>query len=117
MSSITIDPQEESSVTARREEAVGRRSEELQSTNAAKDRKTVCFKTRPTTEISRHHQVCYSSQYTRPVTELLAEVLEERYPMQGPVDGDADEQPLLSDERCLRKCRWLRTLARYLQWI
>ncbi|SMR62719.1 unnamed protein product [Zymoseptoria tritici ST99CH_3D1] len=63
------------------------------------------YKSNPTTQVCELHEFCYSSQYTRPVVEMLTEVLEVRYPSpattpSGAVRGRDDEEriPLLAGE-------------------
>lgn len=113
-SSITMDPQEESSSTVSRRETTPNRHEDLQDADIANIPASLTFKSRPTTEICRNHEVCYSSQYTRPVTELLNEVLKELYPVSR--DDGGEELPLLGEERGVQQCGWFPMLARYLRW-
>lgn len=120
----TMDPQEESSSAASRRESdshrcedprtedtiQGRYSDVSTSTNAS-DSRALSFKGPPTTRICKIHEFCYSSQYTRPATELLTEVLEERYPVPE-TDGNGGEE----QGRSGLKCGWMRTLVGYLRW-
>lgn len=113
----TMDPQEESSSAAtRREETVHEDPEHLQiddpdSRNASK---SPCFKTHSTTQVCRTHELYYSSQYTRPATELLTEVLEERYPLQKTADGSGEDEALSGAIRG-QECGWLLMFSRFLR--
>lgn len=116
-STFTMDPQEESSsAAAARGTSVPNRYEEPQDKIVAGSPKSVSFKTRATTETCRNHEVCYSSQYTRPVTELLTEVLEVRYPVPKATGDGGEELPLLGGEGGGQRCCWFLTLLGYLRW-
>lgn len=62
----------------------------------------VYYKSSATTALCRMHELTYSSQWTRPATELLKEILEVRYPLQESEDDDDEETPLLRE----REGRW-----------
>lgn len=113
---LAMDPQEESSSSASSREPVAPQHEDPLAHDSGKtdELRPSNFKTRPTTKLYKSHKVCYSSQYTRPVTELLVEVLEVRYPV--PVATEGEERPLLGgDGQREQTCSWLRTLRRYLR--
>jgi hypothetical protein len=77
------------------------------------------FKGKPTTKICQMHEFCYSSQRTRPVVEMLTEVLEGRHPAASPPwwglvcrgESKAAEQEALLGERGLEgeqsTCCWM----------
>lgn len=114
MPSATMGTQEESSAAAHCRVLNSNCCEDLQNPNVetAKASEVSCFKAHPTTEICKLHEVYYSSQYTRPASELLTEVLAERYPVQkaAPEDGQGD-RPTIDGESIRQKCAWLFRLA------
>jgi hypothetical protein len=82
------------------------------------------YKSRPTTQLCEFHEFCYSSQYTRPATEMLMEVSEmpaaadaskitngvtgreeERQPLLGRSDGN---MPRVSEDG--GSCCWIHNL-------
>ncbi|KAK4506146.1 hypothetical protein PRZ48_004111 [Zasmidium cellare] len=60
-------------------------------------REPFVYKSNPTTAVCRLHEFSYSSQYTRPATELLQEILEVRYPLER--GGEDEESALLGGAR------------------
>lgn len=80
-------------------------------------------KSKPSLSICLWHEICHNSQYTRPVVEILREVLEERYPVASTesdarshgdevVRGDEALQELLGREQRGSKRRWLSRILR-----
>ncbi|KAF2161160.1 hypothetical protein M409DRAFT_28488 [Zasmidium cellare ATCC 36951] len=72
------------------------------------------YKANPTAAICRLHEFSYSSQYTRPASELLQEILEVRYPLER--EGDDEERALLGGVRSRSSSRerssgWWRKLT------
>lgn len=63
----------------------------------------ISWKSHPTARICKGHEICYSSQYTRPAKDLLRELLEVRYPERQDCDGE-EQQPLLGT--AYLGCRW-----------
>ncbi|CZT19912.1 uncharacterized protein RCC_05768 [Ramularia collo-cygni] len=110
-----MDPQEESSSAAvRRELALYPRGDpdpEPKSDAIAESIPPPCYKTRPTSKVCKMHEVYFSSQYTRPATELLIEVLE-RYPAQETTEH-VEEQPLVGGEQVGQRCGWVVTMMKY----
>lgn len=69
-------------------------------------------KSKPSLSICLWHEVCHNSQYTRPATEILREVLEERYPLVSPSEGEAAQELLSGEERSPKRRWWNRVIRR-----
>lgn len=65
------------------------------------------YKSPSTTAVCRLHEFTYSSQYTRPVTELLQEILEVRYPL-----DDSDDDGVIDEDRPLLAAARRRGIGR-----
>lgn len=59
-------------------------SDDLEESRPRSDSLQPLSKIKPSLSICLWNEVCYTSQYTRPVTEILREVLEVRYPAPKP---------------------------------